>query len=382
MSSRETDPRPVQGDDAELAASRSLSSASYAESDRAAVLRHLAEAGASEEEVAEATRTGTLGVLALDLASRPPGQMVSLADAAADAGLSLDEGTALWRALGFAVPSDGSLTLTSAEATMLTLFIALGREVVGEERLLGFARVLGWATAVVGEAVVDAFRIQVEVPGLGSGVSYAEIVERYTELAKSAFPTFVEGLGVLTRAHMLRVSRIAWTTDEQRAAVTREQTIGFADLVGYTGHSRTLSTTDLATAIGRFETQVTDLVSQFGGRLVKFIGDEAMFVVDDPARGCELALTITESFDSDPGLPPVHVGLAAGPAVALHGDYYGEVVNLAARLVAAAEPSQVLVSESLRQRVGGDFEFERISEMPLKGFGDPVAAFRLLRPVL
>src|SRR5215218_5364418 len=168
MSSRETDPRPVQADDAELAASRSLSSASYAESDRAAVLRHLAEAGASEEEVAEATRTGTLGVLALDLALRPPGQMVSLADAAADAGLSLDQATALWRALGFAVPSDGSLTLTSAEATMLTLFIALGREVVGEERLLGFARVLGWATAVVGEAVVDAFRIQVEVPGLGS----------------------------------------------------------------------------------------------------------------------------------------------------------------------------------------------------------------------
>jgi class 3 adenylate cyclase len=351
----------------------------YSESDRAAILRHLTEAGANEDEIAEAARSGTLGVLALDLALRPPGEMVSLADAAAGAGLSLEEAITLWRALGFAVPGDGSLRLTSAEATMLQVLVGLGREVVGDERILGFARVLGWATAVLGEALVDAFRIQVEVPRLGSGTSYAEIVEHYTQLARASFPTFVEGLGVLTRAHMLRVSRSAWSPDEQRSAVTREQTIGFADLVGYTGHSRTLSTTDLAGAVGRFETQVTDLVSRFGGRLVKFIGDEAMFVVEDPSIGCELALALVERFASDASLPPVRVGLAAGPAVALHGDYHGEVVNLAARLVKAGEPSQVIVSDSLRQSVGEGFVFAPASEMALKGFDAPVAGFRLLR---
>jgi adenylate cyclase len=178
---------------------------------------------------------------------------------------------------------------------------------------------------------------------------------------------------------MLRVSRSAWSPDEQQSAVTRDQTIGFADLVGYTGHSRALSTTQLASAIGRFETRVTDLVSQFGGRLVKFIGDEAMFVVDDPSRGCELALELAESFDSDPALPPVRVGLAAGPTVALHGDYYGEVVNLAARLVKTAEPSQVMVSGALREAAAERFALERASELPLKGFGAPVAAFRLRR---
>ena len=135
---------------------------------------------------------------------------------------------------------------------MLRTLFDLGREVVGEERVVGFARVLGWATAVLGEALVDAFRIQVEVPRLGAGTTYAEIVEQYTQLASAAFPTFVEGLGVLTRAHMLRMSRSAWAPDEEQSAVTREQTIGFADLVGYTGHSRVLSTTDLASAIGRF----------------------------------------------------------------------------------------------------------------------------------
>src|SRR5438477_116723 len=83
-----------------------------------------------KQEIAEAARTGTLGVLALDLALRPPGEMVSLADAAANAGLSLEEATMLWRALGFAVPADGSVRLTSAEATMLGVLVGLGREVV------------------------------------------------------------------------------------------------------------------------------------------------------------------------------------------------------------------------------------------------------------
>lgn len=380
MSSPESDPSAASLGGGEFAVPSFLRPTGYTESDRAEVSRHLAEAGASEQEIAEAARTGTLGVLALDLALRPPGEMVSLADAAANAGLSLEEATMLWRALGFAVPADGSVRLTSAEATMLGVLVGLGREVVGEERIVGFARVLGWATAVLGEALVDAFRIQVEVPSLDSGVSYAEIVERYTSLAEASFPTFVQGLGVLTRAHMLRVSRSAWSADEHQSAVTREQTIGFADLVGYTDHSRLLSTTELATAIGRFETRMTDLVSRFGGRLVKFIGDEAMFVVDDPLTGCELALTLAESFDSDPAMPPVRVGLAAGPAVALHGDYYGEVVNLAARLVKAAAPSQVMVSESLREVVGERFAFEPGSDMALKGFDAPVAAFRLLRP--
>jgi class 3 adenylate cyclase len=349
----------------------------YGEADRAAVLRHLAEAGASDAEIAEAARSGTLGVLALDLALRPPGEMVSLAEAAEEAGLSLEEATTLWRALGFAVPADGSLPLTSAEASLLGLFVGLGEEVVGEERLVGFARVLGWSTAVLGEALVDAFRVQVEVPRLGAGAAYSEIVEQYTELAEVAFPTFVQALGVLVRAHMLRVSRSAWAPDEQQAAVTRDQTIGFADLVGYTGHSRTLSTSDLAGAIGRFETRVTDLVSQFGGRLVKFIGDEAMFVVDDPATGCKLALALARRFDSDPALPPLRIGLAAGPVVALHGDYYGDVVNLAARLVKSADPSEVVVSEHLRGAVGDEFTFEDVSELTLKGFDVPVAAFRL-----
>jgi Adenylate cyclase regulatory domain len=193
MRPRESDPQAQPSDGGEFAVPPFLGPSRYSEADRAEVMRHLTEAGASEEELAEAARSGTLGVLALDLALRPPGGMVSLAEAAEEAGLSLEEAAALWRALGFAVPSDGSLRLTSAEATMLRSLFDVGKEVVGEERIVAFARVLGWATAVLGEALVDAFRIQVEVPRLGSGATYPEIVEQYTQLAKASFPTSSRG---------------------------------------------------------------------------------------------------------------------------------------------------------------------------------------------
>ena len=83
MSSPESDPSAASMGGGEFAVPSFLRPTGYTESDRAEISRHLAEAGASEQEIAEAARTGTLGVLALDLALRPPGEMVSLADAAA-----------------------------------------------------------------------------------------------------------------------------------------------------------------------------------------------------------------------------------------------------------------------------------------------------------
>ena len=54
------------------------------------------------------------------------------------------------------------------------------------------------------------------------------------------------------------------------------------------------------------------------------------------------------------------------------------MVNLAARLVKSAKPSEIVVSESLRAAAGDAFAFEDVSELTLKGFDVPVAAFRLL----
>ena len=62
--------------------------------------------------------------------------------------------------------------------------------------------------------------------------------------------------------------------------------------------------------------------------------------VSDPVAACELALDLQRTLVRDPQLPAARMGLAGGPVVSHRGDYYGDVVNLAARLVKAAEPGQ------------------------------------------
>lgn len=118
-----------------------------------------------------------------------------------------------------------------------------------------------------------------------------------------------------------------------------------------------------------------DLVSVAGGRVVKLIGDEAMFVLEDPSQACQVGLSLIETSSH-----PVRIGMAQGTVVGLYGDYYGETVNLAARLVGSAMPSTVLVSEALRDQVGADFTFEAVEPLILKGFADPIPAYRVNRP--
>ncbi|MBV9097740.1 MAG: hypothetical protein JO079_06760 [Frankiaceae bacterium] len=64
--------------------------------------------------------------------------------------------------------------------------------------------------------------------------------------------------------------------------------------------------------------------------------------------------------------------------LSLYGDYFGDVVNLAARLVALANPGTVVVSEAVAAGAGSEHRFERLPAQALKGFGAPAAVFRLL----
>ena len=74
-----------------------------------------------------------------------------------------------------------------------------------------------------------------------------------------------------------------------------------------------------------------DVVAANNGRVVKFIGDEVMFRVVDPAAACRIALEIVERFSDDAVLPGVRAAIASAPSSCRDGDYFGPTVNLAAR---------------------------------------------------
>jgi adenylate cyclase len=152
--------------------------------------------------------------------------------------------------------------------------------------------------------------------------------------------------------------------------------------VGYTALAEQLATDELAAAMAEFEGRASDLIAGGGGRLVKLIGDEVMFVAADAAAGCTILLDLLEALAADDVLPQLRGGLAAGEVLARDGDYYGPVVNLASRVVKIASPNAALVTEVVKERLapGGSFEFDAVDSGPLKGVTDPVPLFSARRP--
>jgi adenylate cyclase len=104
-----------------------------------------------------------------------------------------------------------------------------------------------------------------------------------------------------------------------------------------------------------------------------------MFHFREPAGAVLAALQMVEELP-EAGLPPAHVGVAAGPVVVQGGDYFGRTVNLAARIASRAGAGQVLVSESVIQSPPPDgVHFVELGEVQLKGFARPVRLLEVCR---
>ena len=118
----------------------------------------------------------------------------------------------------------------------------------------------------------------------------------------------------------------------------------FVDIVGFTSRSKELTETELVQWIEYFEAECSGLVVDHGGRVIKNIGDEVLFVADDVAAAADAALTMTaRGADPDDDFPEVRAGIAYGDVVARLGDVFGPTVNIASRLTSIARPGSVLI---------------------------------------
>jgi class 3 adenylate cyclase len=104
-----------------------------------------------------------------------------------------------------------------------------------------------------------------------------------------------------------------------------------------------------------------------------------MVAAADPVAGCRIVVDLVDAFTDD-GTQP-RAGLVYGEVLFRHGDYYGPVVNLAARLVDAAIPGEALVDESVVVAVKDecDLVFEPAGRRMVKGFDAPVGVWSLAR---
>ena len=102
-------------------------------------------------------------------------------------------------------------------------------------------------------------------------------------------------------------------------------TIAFADLAGFTALSDEASIEELGRVAGRFEDLVTDVAAP-PVRLVEVLGDGAMLVCAEPDPLVRSMLDLVDAAAAEEYLPPVHAGVAHGPALHSAGDWLGRTV--------------------------------------------------------
>ena len=153
----------------------------------------------------------------------------------------------------------------------------------------------------------------------------------------------------------------------------RPLAILFVDLVRFSDwalHAGDDAALDLLRAVGR---TVDPVLIERDGRIVKRLGDGLMAVFDDAADAVDAALEASSrvrELEVDGYRPELRAGIHFGQPRKLGGDLFGVDVNVAARVADAAGPGQVLVSETVRERLG-DAEVSLRRQWRFKAQGTP-----------
>jgi class 3 adenylate cyclase len=359
----------------ELAAAGLYDPAAPDAAERRELLDFLLEAGCTLDEMTAAHARGRLFALAGDRIIRPERDQFTLDEVAARLEADPGDVRTLWRAFGLVEADRNAPVASPADVEMLRTALTMA-SFVGLEPTVGMARVCGSAMARIGDAASTMVRGR--LPGLAVATSGSEVTTARTFAAVAALvPALGSALDTLFRHHLESARMHFERTDSWDVMGDGgiRIAVGFADLCGFTGLTQQLTMDGLSQLMSRFEEVAADVVHDGGGRLVKFIGDAVMYVTTDAESAVVIAESLVDAA-AERGLT-ARAGVTAGTALALDGDYFGPVVNLAARLVAIAEPGSVLASQPVVDLVGERRTAVALPPQQLRGFDDPVPVARL-----
>jgi pimeloyl-ACP methyl ester carboxylesterase/DNA-binding SARP family transcriptional activator len=153
-------------------------------------------------------------------------------------------------------------------------------------------------------------------------------------------------------------------------------TVLFLDIVGSTARLAEMGDAAWRERLARFRTLVREELARFRGKEVDTAGDSFLATFDGPARAIECARSIARAvgrLDLE-----IRAGLHTGECEILEGRVAGIAVHLAARIAAAAEPREVLVSSTVKDLVAGSgIGFASRGARTLEGVPEPWVLFRV-----
>jgi adenylate cyclase len=332
----------------------------------------LLDLGCDDEEIDRAVADDVVDLLVVDRMLVPADRRLTQHEVAETTDIPIDVARRFWRALGFLDVGDDDPVFTEMDIEAARLFqtmVAMG--LVDIDSAVQMARVIGSSMARIAEAETSPGATPIL---MSSGDSIID-ADRFARQAGESLPAMGRILEYVWRRHLQAATRRAMLLRARHSeeGISPVMAVGFADMVGFTALSQHLGDEELAAVVARFEELAHDAVVALGGRVVKMIGDEVMFVVSTATDAAEIGLSLAETYAGDDLLSDVRVALAVGPVLVKDGDFYGPVVNLASRLVGVANPGTVLVSDEFRVAMGEEggvgFDMRALRTRYLKDIG-------------
>jgi adenylate cyclase len=348
------------------------------------------QAGLPMEAIAAAIRAGRLSFAFLEAAPFRRWAVRSTRtyrQVSQETEIPLDTLGAVLESMGFAraAPDEPMREDELAVVPLLQLALSSGTFDLAWLTRLGRAHAEG--LRLLATSWTEAYQARFEGPALESGADQRTAMELAAQLGGDFLPLGDPALLGIYR----RQQELAWTehlverieSELEAAGVLgrpeRVPAMSFLDLTGYTHLTEQRGDAVAAALAEALAVLVDRSAREHGGVPVKWLGDGVMVHYREPAGAVLAALEMVAQLPAA-GLPPAHVGVAAGPVVAQGGDYFGRTVNLAARIAAHARPGQVLVSQSVVESASPQgVRFVELEELRLKGFARPVRLLEACR---
>ncbi len=342
---------------------------------RLRLLEQLEQQGFGLEELTAAVNENRLALLPVE---RVLGGRHTVGEIAERTGLDPKLVIRFRRLQGLSEPGPEERVFSDEDLEGLTstkLFLDAG---FSEETVVQTTRVLGESmarlAATVTASFVDTF--------LEAGDSEEAVALRFAALAEELTPRLTPVLVATFKAHLRdgvsrgMLGRAELATGQRQGE--QEVAVCFADLVGFTRLGGQIEVEALGSVAGRLSELAAEVVVP-PVRLVKTIGDAAMFVSPEPGPLVDVALSLVEAVE-EAEMPALRAGIAIGPALQRAGDFYGHSVNVASRVTGIARPGSVLCTEAVRDAAPGRFEWSSAGRHRLKGIKESIPLFRARRP--
>ena len=354
---------------------------------RVLMSKSLEDAGIPLDRVAKALQSGALTLEFLDGAAYE--RFATLAaetfqQVSDRTGVPLDLLTAIREAIGSAPPSPDDLMREDemAVVTFLEMQVSAGFRPTAIDHLL---RVHGDCTRRLAEAEGAWWNSEILEPRIAAGkapedISDAEFEERIApQMERALIDMYHAQQARVWTANIVEAFEVLMAKTGIHSRLQRPPAICFLDITGYTRLTQERgdeAAAELAATLARL---VQRGAVQYGGKPIKWLGDGVMFYFPDPGPGVRAALEMVDRLSAE-GLPPAHVGLHSGPVLFQQGDYFGQTVNLSARIADYARPGEVLVSPAVADASQEDgISFLDIGPAELKGVSESMHLLRAQR---